>query len=49
MFKVFYNILKEKTYRLKNNDYIIPYIDWSKINYYWDSEKQIWIKKDEKN
>ena len=48
MFNVFYNILQEQTYRLKNNLFITPYIDWSKINYYWDPVKQNWIKKDEK-
>lgn len=48
MFKIFYDILQEKTYRLRKNNFIIPYIDWTKINYYWDPIKQVWIKKNEK-
>jgi hypothetical protein len=42
MIQIYYNIEFDEFYRLEDNKFIIPYIDWNNLDFHWDEKTQEW-------
>lgn len=45
MIEICYNIEFDEVYKLEDNKFIIPIINWDNLGFWWDQDHQEWKKK----
>lgn len=50
MIKILYDVDFDGVYRLEDNAFIIPHVNWDELNYIWDEVHFEWkLKNEEQN